>query len=187
MGRLSTINDAVVFNAVGTQIAAFGTLKLQDVVSSTGVSIGSLYHRYGSREGLLAQAWLDAVLSFQARFLAELESGGRKAGERAAMATPRFCREEPERARLLICCRREELFSERTPEEMKAELEAANKYTFACLDQFAKNNNYAADACQLGLIAYPLAAVRQYLPDREVPKRVDDYVVAAFRSAIRLK
>lgn len=187
MGRVSTIDDSGVFGAVGTQIARTGAVTLQDVVSLTGVSVGSLYHRYGSREGLLARAWLDAVKAFQTRFLAELGSGTADAGERAAMATPRFCREEPLRARILVCCRREELLSKTTPPMLRAEIEAINTGVTTALTRFAANHGILPEACRLGLVAYPLGAVRMYLPDRDVPDRIDAYVAAAFRSAISIR
>ncbi len=177
----------MVFDAVGTHLAAYGSVKLQDIVKTTGVSIGSLYHRYGSREALLASAWLDAVLAYQARFLGELGRDTPEAGERAAMATPRFCREEPARARLLICCRREQLISDQAPAPLRSKLHAANKNTYSCLGKFAETNGYEFDACHLGLVAYPVGAVRIYLPEQAVPEFVDSYVAAAFRSAVNLK
>jgi len=119
MGRLSTIKDANVYGAVGAQLAGKGAVTLQTIVAETGVSIGSLYHRYGSREGLLAQTWLDAVKSFQGGFLAALEGGDadgdESAGGRAALATPRFCRAERSRAIVLSCCRQSEFLSSATP------------------------------------------------------------------------
>lgn len=186
MGRISKVDDSSVYDAVGMHLAAYGSVKLQDVVETTGVSIGSLYHRYGSREALLARAWLDAVLAFQARFLGELERDTPDAGECTAIATPRFCREEPARARLLICCRREQLMPDQAPTALRAELDAANKATYSRIAKFAEKNGYGLDACHLGLVAYPVGAVRLYLPKRAVPEIVDDHVAAAFRSAVNL-
>lgn len=186
MGRVSTIDEAAVFGAVGVQLSTQGALKLADVVKATGVSIGSLYHRYESREGLLAQAWLDAVVSFQAHFLSELHSGGADAGERGAMATTRFCRAEPARARLLICCRKEELVNDKTPKAYRDQLELANARAFGAIEEFAREQNLPLDACLLGMVAYPLGAVRMYLPDREIPAALDEYLAAAYRSAIGL-
>jgi len=106
MGRPSSLRDETVFAGVGALMAGGGSLTLQALVERTGVSVGSLYHRYGSREAMLARAWLAAVRAFQARFLEALEGGSSDAGERAALATPRFCRAEPDLAVLLACCRR---------------------------------------------------------------------------------
>jgi len=186
MGRLSTIDEAAVFGAVGSQLSTFGALKLADVVAATGVSVGSLYYRYDSREGLLAQAFIDAVKSFQANFLEELHSGGDDAGERGVMATARFCRAHPERARILVCCRKAELINDKTPQRYSEELEGLNRAAYAAIESFANQQGIAVEACMLGMVAYPLAAVRMYLPDREIPEKIDDFLVAAYRSAIEL-
>lgn len=187
MGRTSTFNDQSIYTAIGEQLVGNATVTLQDVVSRTNVSVGSLYHRFGSREEMLASAWLDAAKTFQARFITELTSGAFDAGENAAMATPRFCRAEPARASILICCRREELISKEIPAEIKAQIETANCSVSEKLSEFAKAYGYTAEACQLGLIAFPLGAVRHYLPHRNIPKQVDTYVAAAFRSAVGIK
>ena len=184
MGRTSKISDSKVFAAVGERVARGGAVTLQDVVADTGVSIGSIYHRYQSREELLARAWLDAVSVFQAEFLAELNSDLEDSGERAAMATPRFCRRDPKRARILVCCRREELVHENETPVTNLKLESANAEVAQSVRQFAKERGYTLDACLMGLVGFPLGAVRMYLPDRKVPFSVDGYVATAFRSVV---
>ncbi len=185
MGRLSTVQDGNVFAAVGALLASRGAVTLQTIVGETGVSIGSLYHRYGSREGLLAQTWLDAVKAFQAGFLAALQTGDENAGEHAARATPQFCRAERARAIILSCCRQSEFLSDATPEDLREEIASVNKQAGAALRQYAHRTGYSLEACRLGLVAFPLGAVRLYLPDRRIPKTIDDYVVRAFWSAVR--
>ena len=184
MGRVSTFSDLSIYDAIGEQLASNATVTLRDVVSHAGVSIGSLYHRFGSREGMLAHAWLDAVQVFQARFLAELTSDNPNAGERAAMATPKFCRDEPARARILVCCRREEFISDDTPKELRAQVETVNDDISGKVIEFSRLRGYTLEACQLGLVAFPLGAVRYYLPHRQIPKQIDVYVAAAFNSAV---
>ncbi len=185
MGRVSTVNEAAIFAAVGGQLSQEGALTLQGVVAQTGVSIGSLYHRYGSREGLLASAWLDAVRAFQGRFLAAIESECKDAGERAALATPRFCRAERARAVILACCRRSEFVSDGATPELQAEIRRVNDPAVAAIRSYAKRTGVSPRACRLGLVAFPLGAVRMYLPDRPVPQVIDRYVAEAFRAVIR--
>jgi AcrR family transcriptional regulator len=187
MGRLSTIEDAAVYGAVGALLAGKGAVTLQTIVAETGVSIGSLYHRYGSREGLLAQTWLDAVKSFQGGFLAALESGDADAGVRAALATPRFCRAERSRAIVLSCCRQAEFLSSATPVALRKEIRSVNDGAGAAIRRYARRSGYGLEACRLGLVAFPLGAVRIYLPNHRVPPAIDAYVVAAFRSAVGAK
>lgn len=186
MGRKSTLNESEIFDAVGRLVAKDGSLTLRDVVSETGVSIGSLYHRYRSREDLLALTWLDAVEAFQAEFANALESGAPDAGEQAAMVTPRFCRANPARARVLACCRREELLHQSVSDEIATRIKVINAQVTQKVIKFAKSNSYSTEACRLGLVAFPLGAVQQYLPHTSIPKHIDDYVAAAFRSATGL-
>lgn len=186
MGRKSTLNEAEVFDAVGRLVSKHGSLTLRDVVCETGVSIGSLYHRYNSREDLLALTWLDAVDTFQTWFLEALESGARDAGEQAALVTPRFCRANPARARVLVCCRREELLHENISREISERIKGVNTKVTRKVVQFAKTNGFSIEACRLGLVAFPLGAVQSYLPNMPIPEQVDTYVAAAFRSAVDL-
>jgi AcrR family transcriptional regulator len=185
MGRMSTVNDASVFAAVGRQMSENGTATLQGVVAATRISIGSLYHRYGSREGLLARTWLDAVRAFQIRFLKAIETEDENAGERAALITPQFCRAESERAIVLACCRRSEFLSDETPTVLRVAIRDVNKEADAALRRYAKRTGCSLRACRLGVVAFPLGAVRLYLPEHPVPQAIDTYVVEAFRSAMR--
>lgn len=183
---MSTLNERQIFGWVGSHLAKSGSITLQDIVKGTGVSVGSIYHHYGSREELLARAWIDAVSVFQNRFLTALESGEVDAGERAAMTIPQFCREDVERAKLLICCRREELISKTLPEDLANQIRDINKTAEKKLMRFAKSQGYSLAAVKLGLIAYPLGAVRLHLPDQKIPKSLDEYVKAAYLSAVKM-
>lgn len=184
MGRVSRVDDDRVFAAVARRMATDGSLRLQSVVEDTGVSVGSLYHRYGSREGLLARTWLDAVRSFHDRVLAALQSGRPDADEETALATPRFCREERPRAIVLLSCRRSEFLNEATPPELKTAIDDANRDAAAALARFAEDRGVKLDACRMGIVAFPLGAVRFYLPYGKVPEQVDDYVRVACRAAL---
>ncbi|MCP5368764.1 MAG: TetR/AcrR family transcriptional regulator [Hyphomicrobiales bacterium] len=182
MGRLSTFHDAEVFGVLGRLLAEGGGARLQDIVSVTGVSIGSLYHRYGSREGLLAEAWLDSLTTFQARFLAALRSDAPSPGEEAALATPRFCRDEHDRAIILAACRQSEFLGDGTPARFIDRIEEINGETLAAIRTFAKSEGADLETCQMALVGFPLGAVRMYLPSRQVPIKVDDMVRRAFRA-----
>ena len=138
MGRRSTFSDDDVFAAVGRMLVRDGEVRMQSVVEQTGVSVGSLYHRFGSREGLLARAWLDTLAAFHARFLAALDQPGEVPGLAAALETPRFCRDEPDKALILVCCRRSELMSDDTPEALQAELAAVNDGVMAAIEAFCR-------------------------------------------------
>jgi AcrR family transcriptional regulator len=59
------------------------------VTQHLGAPIGSFYHRFASRDVLLAELWLTTVLAFQEEFVAAIEAGD---GLAAALHTPRWAR-----------------------------------------------------------------------------------------------
>lgn len=184
MGRRSTISDARVFAAVSAQIANGDAFKIQTLADQTGISVGSLYHRYGSREGVMAAAWLDAMVSFQQGFLTALSGGDIAAGEAAALATPAFARQHCDQAILLCLGRRETLLHENAPAEIAAEAQRHNARAEAALAGFARQTGLKLTACLHGIVAFPLASVRLYLPHKDLPAEVDTYVRAAYRAVI---
>lgn len=186
MGRTSTFSDQQVFSAVSSQIADGGDFKIQDLAHSTSVSIGSLYHRYASREGLLAAAWLDALLSSHTAFLTALDAPGRDAGQLAALATPKFARQHRDKAVILCLGRHETLLSKNAPKEFLEKAKEANSKVKHALEVFAQREHLSMQACMHGIVAFPLAAVKLYLPHNRVPKSVDAFVKAAYQSAIQV-
>ncbi len=184
MGRKSTLSEAKVFAAVSEQMNAGGALNIQALVRHSGVSVGSLYHRFESREGLLAETWLDALQTFQAQFLAAITSQSRDSGLDAALATPRFCRLHPQRAALLACCRASEFMSSNTPPAISEQIRRCNQVVEEAVGRYATANALSLQACYLGMVAFPLGAVRTYLPSRPVPVNIDNYVAAAFKAVV---
>ncbi len=185
MGRASTINETAVFAAVGQALSDTGTVTLQSVVTETGASIGSLYHRYQSREGLLAATWIDAVSAFQDAFTLSLNADMEDAGENAALATPRFCRAHRSRAIVLSCCRQSEFLSPKTPAPLQQTMATINDEGVKALRRFARRSGLNLEVCQHAIVSVPLGIVRAYLPSRPVPARVDNYVRTAYRALTR--
>lgn len=161
-----------------------GEVRMQSVVEETGVSVGSLYHRFGSREGLLARAWLDTLAAFHARFLAALDQPGDVPGLAAALETPRFCRDEPDKALILVCCRRSELMSDDTPEALQAELASANDQVAGAMHAFCRRTGLSMKIARLGLIGFPLGAVKLYMPGDPVPEALDEEIERAYRAVV---
>ncbi len=182
MGRKSTLDEAAVFGYVGTTLARSGAVTLQGVVDGTGFSMGSLYHRYRSREGLLAAAWLDALEAFQGQFAPLIEQGGLDAGARAALLTPVFCRQEPARAVILACCRASEFVSDDTPAPLRERIDLANRRAAGALKRFSQRVEVDLMTCQLAIVGMPLGAVRLFLPAQPVPLALDERIHTAYRA-----
>jgi AcrR family transcriptional regulator len=184
MGRKSSVDVAAVYAAVAGELATKGRFTLDALKAASGLSMGSIYHRFGSREGLLAEAWLNSVELFQERFLAALAPNTLEAGLEAALATPRFCRSNPGEAVLLACCRQAEFLGDATPLVLRERIAAANQQVSVAMKHFSAAIDRPLLNCKLALIAYPLGAVRLYLPHAPVPRELDAEVVKAARAAL---
>lgn len=184
MGRKSTFDDRHVFAALGRLLAEHGQATIADVRDATGLTTGSLYHRFGSREGLMAAAWLDTVEAFQERFVAALDGKGIAAGVEAALTTPRFCRDEPDLALVLVCCRPSEFLAEDTPAALRQRVDGINKRTEVALARYAARIHRPHLACRLALVGFPLGAVRLYLPRQRVPVSVDSVISKAVEATL---
>jgi AcrR family transcriptional regulator len=96
------------------------------IARALGAPVGSIYHRFGSRDLLLARLWIRTVKRFQRGFVGVLEGDDLdEAALGAALYNVAWAREHPEEARVLLLYRREDL-AERWPEELGEELAALN-------------------------------------------------------------
>lgn len=149
------------------------------VAREVGAPVGSVYHRFLSRDVLLAEVWLQVVTSFQEGFLKVLNSDE---GLQAALHTPRWVRLNPAEARILLLYRREELVSGDWPEELREwtmEIaqqlnEGIHKYVKRT---FGRANRRELDRTIFALIDVPYAAVLRYIRQgKKPPVAVEDYI-----------
>src|SRR5829696_4930488 len=83
---------------------------VEAIAAASGAPTGTLYHRFGSRDELLARLWTRAVYRSQASFLAALENDDPRAAALAAgLSILDFCEQDPADAKLLVAFRREDL------------------------------------------------------------------------------
>ena len=65
MGRTAQFDREELLLTAASVAAAGRPLTIQSLAEATGAPVGSIYHRFESREALLAEAWLLAVRHFQ--------------------------------------------------------------------------------------------------------------------------
>lgn len=130
-----------VLDAVESLAARSGAtaVTIRAVESATGVSNGALYHAFGSRAGLLAEAWLRAAHRFLVvqRELVDAASGpgaglgagaadGTAAGAAAVVAAADapvvFAEREPAASKLLHAIGRDDLLAEDLPADLSDRL-----------------------------------------------------------------
>jgi AcrR family transcriptional regulator len=147
---------------------------------------GSFYHRFASRDALLAELWFNTVLAFQEGIRAALDAGD---GLRAALHTPAWVREHLDEGRLLLLYHRDDFVMGYWPEVLKNGLAEQARHGEARLKKFARDTFGRAGPgeirrAQFVLSEVPVAAVRQYLLRREPPPPIVDELIRITYRAI---
>jgi len=148
---------------------------------------GSFYHRFASRDALLAQLWFDTVVGFQEGIEAALDAGD---GLRAALHTPAWVREHLDEGRLLLLYHRDDFVHGDWPQALRDGLAEQGRRGEARLRKFARETFGRAGPneirrAQFVLAEVPVAAVRQYLIRRErPPKIVDELISTAWHAVV---
>src|SRR5262249_61908358 len=96
---------------------------------------GSFYHRFASRDVLLGELWLRAVLDFQAGMVTARDSGDALA---AALHTPAWARRNLDQARLLLLYDRRDFVAGEWPEELRARVAAMTARMEAASPRWAR-------------------------------------------------
>jgi AcrR family transcriptional regulator len=155
-----------------------GALTVSALAKGMKAPIGSVYHRFPSRDVLLAEAWIRVVESFQREFLETLA----KDGLQAALNTIQWVREHPREACILLLYRREELVSGPWPEHLKGRVASLSRELDSGIrsftnKQFGHAGKETLRRATFALVDVPLAAVRRHLQDGESPPAVIDEMV----------
>lgn len=180
MGRKSSFADSDVFAAVAAEIAPGGGFAIKDVSARCGVSVGSLYYRFGSREGLLVATCLDACTAFFEQYLGHLGPRDLNAGRAAAVSVTRFCRDQPGRAIVLLHNSPSGLRALGSGEPALHDILTQVSAFDAAISELATAIGHDSDATRLAVFELPLSVVRFYLPERLVPDTADVYVTKAY-------
>ena len=175
MGRPPKTDEERLLRAATGLLAhgGVGGLTMAGLAAAAGVPVGSLYHRFPSREVVAARAWLRAAALFQEPFIASVEEGLLPA---ATMVVP-WVRAHPDEAAVLLLYRREDLVRGDWPEGVRAEASRMAAQAESALRQAAKHADLPARAVRFAVVDVPLAAVRPHLvAGKPVPEDVDELV-----------
>ena len=163
MGRKAQFTDIEVFDWLGRHLAAAPSVTVQQVSKGTGVSVGSIYHRYGSMDGLLATAWLTAARSYRGGMGRPLSRVGEGPMRRIALHAGRWAEARPALARLLFCVPERVLVRGAAGESLEAEIARENAEYAARVDGFIERNGLDPIRAQLGLFELPQRNVAGYV------------------------
>jgi len=168
MGRPPRYNEAHILAGARQVSAEIGPQKLTiaKVAARAAVPVGSIYHRYASRDEILAAIWLDVVEEFQEHFLAALEGDNAiAAGLAAVRYACHWIRRHPREARLLLLHRREDFAADRWPDDYRRRARALAARAHTALSAYATRLTGRGGAAQmraarLAVVDLPTAALR---------------------------
>ena len=147
---------------------------------------GSFYHRFASRDVLLAELWLAIARAFQHGFGEVIASGD---GLAAALYGPAWTRGHLDEARLLLLHHRDDFVHGAWPAALKrgvAEQARAIDVAFArfARDHLGGEHGERLQIARFLLADLPIAAMRPYLGRRAPPPPLVDELIRATYAAI---
>jgi AcrR family transcriptional regulator len=171
MARPAVHDSEVLLDAARELVLGSGprSAGIREIARLSGAPSGSLYHRFGSRDGILIAAWLRAVRRFQAGFIPALEQPDpRRATAEAIRWSVRFAAEQPADTELLLRFGREDLLDSAPPADAAAELAVVNERLERALRRLARRLFASAGAAALertahAVIDLPYAALRRHM------------------------
>ena len=158
------------------------------IAKSSGAPAGTLYHRFGNRDGVVIAAWLRALARFQERALAAAADPAcetaRKSATAMAVAAIGFARELPDDARLLLTIRPGDLIDGKPDAKFRETLAAMNAPLTQRVRElaeglYATSDPRAIDAVNRAISDLPYAVVRRHAYDNPLPDWLEADVAAA--------
>jgi AcrR family transcriptional regulator len=162
------------------------------IAKASGAPAGTLYYRFGNRDGIVTATWLRALERFQLRAMAA--SGDERpveAGVAMAVAAVGFARDLNEDARILLTIRPGDLLDAEPDSSFTATLAAMNAPLIARLDDltqrlYGRSDPRAVDAVARAVVDLPYAAVRRHSHDDPLPSWLEGDVAASARALLEL-
>jgi AcrR family transcriptional regulator len=188
MGRRAVFNSDSILEAALSLASREGPegVTIAAISRETGAPIGSIYHRFVSRDRLMAAVWLRIVQSFQQGFIKALENDD---GLSAALHTPRCVRDNPRQARVLLLFRREELMAGEWPDGVKDEAVSLAKTLDDAIRhftarRFGRESEEFILKTAFALIDVPYASVKRCLQNEKQPPETIDRLIKTTYHAI---
>jgi AcrR family transcriptional regulator len=189
MGRPAKFSSEQILDTTAQLVAEGGPdfATVGGIAERLGAPTGSIYHRFDSRDLLLARLWVRTARRAQEGFLVALSQDDvQQAALDAALHVPRWSRSNLNDACVLILYRREQL-AKQWPEELGDDLATLNAPIKAATRSFIRRRfgsftKANLDVTSFALVDVPLGAVRRYLvTGRPPPLSVDDLVARTCR------
>jgi AcrR family transcriptional regulator len=193
MARPAQFTPDKILDAAGGLAALHGPsgITIGAIAEELGAPTGSIYHRFRSKEVLLAELWLQVVEDFQAGFQAALLGRDPQiAGLEAALYMPEWVRRNPLPARLLLLHHRDDFVDGDWPPEVEERARRVDRATRSAVRSFCRRalgttSPSAMRRARYAVVDVPYAAVRPHVRANESPPAVvDDLIREAYLALI---
>ncbi len=182
----------VILDATRALVLADGprAASVAAIAKASGAPVGTLYHRFGNRDGILTAAWLRALDRFQSRAMAAAADTSLESAVAMAVAAIGFAREYPADARLLLTIQPSDLLDGEPDAAFRDTLAARNAPLFDRVGEVArqlygKADPRTVDAVTRAVADLPYAVVRRHANDDPMPSWLEDDVSAAVRALLK--
>ena len=160
------------------------------IAKASGAPAGTLYHRFGNRDGILTAAWLRALGRFQARAMAADGGTPLETATAMAVAAVGFARELPDDARLLLTIRPGDLLDGEPDAAFQQTLAAMNAPLTERIGDLARqlygnSEPRSVDAVARAVADLPYAVVRRHAHDDPMPPWLEGEVAASAVAVLR--
>ena len=181
----------VILDATRALVLAGGprAASVAAIAKASGAPAGTLYHRFGNRDGVVTAAWLRALERFQARAMAPQAETAADTAVAMAVAAISFARELPEDARLLLTIRPGDLLDGQPDPAFHKTLAAMNAPLVERVHELAErlygsSDPRAVDAMNRAVADLPFAVVRRHAHDEPMPSWLEADVAASVRAVL---
>ncbi|OBG30603.1 TetR/AcrR family transcriptional regulator [Mycobacterium sp. E3198] len=159
------------------------------ISKASGAPAGTLYHRFGNRDGILTAAWLRALQRFQARAMAADGETALATAAAMAAAAVSFARALPDDARLLLTIRPGDLLDGEPDAAFRQTLAAMNaplteRLATLARQLYGRADRRSVDAVARAVADLPYAVVRRHAHDDPMPKWLEADVAASARAVL---
>ncbi|OBH50585.1 TetR family transcriptional regulator [Mycobacterium mantenii] len=160
------------------------------IAKASGAPAGTLYHRFGNRDGILTAAWLRALERFQQRALATDGDTPLDTAVAMAVAAVGFARALPEDARLLLTIRPGDLLDDEPDAAFQQTLAAMNapltqRIAALARQLYGNSKPRSVDAVARAVADLPYAVVRRHARDDPMPSWLEKDVAASALAVLR--
>jgi AcrR family transcriptional regulator len=150
---------------------------IREIAQRSGAPSGSLYHRFGSRDNLVALAWLRAVRRFQTGFVKALDADDPHDAVKGAVKWGvQYALTEPADTRLLLCFSRDDLLDADPAADTLTELAAVNLAVESAVHRLARLafgtiTTASVERITYAVIDLPYAVLRRHVQAGTLSRR----------------